>query len=309
MRAANAWVDELAARFAAETKAQQHTLLLWAIAQVLATALIVAVVVEPVIRRLQRERSEGRSAAEAQSRLVAIVERASSGVIISDPKGRIEWVNQGFVRLTGYAISAVVGHRPDEVLCGDQTDPAASAALRAAIDTGTGCQIELLNHSRAGCAYWAQVDFHPIRSASGALTSFIAICTDVTERKREQDVRHELLGRLQKMGSQLPGMLYQYRLRPDGQSHFPYSSEGIRQIYGVSPESVREDAGGVFALIHPDDVARVSEAIADSAAHLTQWRDEYRVCLADGREDGYSVTRRPSGNRTAACYGMVSSPT
>jgi two-component system, sensor histidine kinase and response regulator len=75
--AANAWVDELAARFTAETKAQQHTLLLWAIAQLLATAVVVAVVVEPVIRRLQRERSDGdRTAKRARETLQAAKEAA-----------------------------------------------------------------------------------------------------------------------------------------------------------------------------------------------------------------------------------------
>ena len=170
------------------------------------------------------------------------------------------------------------------MLCGDQTDPAARAALRAAIDAGCGCQVELLKYTRDGARYWAQIDFQPIHSTGGALTSFMAICTDVTERKREQDARQELLGRLQKMGPQLPGMVYQYRLRPDGTAHFPYSSEGIRQIYGVSPESVREDAGGVMAALHPEDLPRMRRTIADSAAQLTQWREEYRVRLPDGRE-------------------------
>src|SRR5229473_1899764 len=113
----------------------------------IATALVVAVIVEPVIRRLQRERSDGDRAAERQNRLAAIVERTGSAVIISDPKGRIEWVNQGFERLTGYPIAAVAGRQQDEVLCGDQPDPTTRAALRAAIDTGSGCQIELLNYT------------------------------------------------------------------------------------------------------------------------------------------------------------------
>jgi two-component system sensor histidine kinase/response regulator len=185
--AANGWVDELVARLAAETKAQQRTLLLSALAQVLATVVVVAVVVEPVIRRLQRERSDVDRASEQQNRLAAIVERAGSAVIISDPKGRIEWVNQGFVRLTGYPIAAVAGRQQDEVLCGDKTDPAAHAILRAAIKAESGCQVELLNDTREGNAYWAHVDLQPIRSTSGALTSFMAICTDVTERRQARE--------------------------------------------------------------------------------------------------------------------------
>jgi PAS domain S-box-containing protein len=103
---------------------------------------------------------------------------------------------------------------------------------------------------------------------------------------------HELLRRLQKITSQVPGIVYQYRLRPDGTSHFPYASEGIRQIYGVTPESVSEDAGAMFAALHPDDRVRVREGIAASAAHSTPWHDEYRVCLP-GRESWVSGNAQP----------------
>jgi signal transduction histidine kinase/ActR/RegA family two-component response regulator len=66
MTAAKAWVEDTAAHFNADAKTQLNTLLLWAVAQVLATALVVAVIVEPVIRRLQRERSDGDRTAAAQ---------------------------------------------------------------------------------------------------------------------------------------------------------------------------------------------------------------------------------------------------
>ncbi|MGC1524028.1 MAG: ATP-binding protein, partial [Steroidobacteraceae bacterium] len=113
-----------------------------------------------------------------------------------------------------------------------------------------------------------------------------------SEGDRIAEGRRELLDRMQKMGSQLPGMVYQYRLRPDGTTQIPYSSEGIRQILGLSPESVREDAAAVRAMLHPEDAARVREAIENSAARLTPWRDEYRVCGADG------VVRWVLGNST-----------
>ena len=75
------------------------------------------------------------------------------------------------------------------------------------------------------------------------------------ERKARQEEggRRELLERLQKIASQVPGVVYQYKLRPDGSSCFPYASEGIRDIYRVTPEQVREDASAVFAVLHPDD--------------------------------------------------------
>jgi PAS domain S-box-containing protein len=110
------------------------------------------------------------------------------------------------------------------------------------------------------------------------------IARDISERKSEEEARRELLQRLQKLASQLPGVVYQYKLRPDGTSCFPYASEGIRDIYRVTPEQVREDASEVFAALHPDDVLAVSDAIQVSARSLTPWRQEYRVRFKDGTE-------------------------
>ncbi|HWX30242.1 MAG TPA: response regulator [Steroidobacteraceae bacterium] len=104
---------------------------------------------------------------------------------------------------------------------------------------------------------------------------------------------HELFRRLQKITSQVPGIVYQYRLRPDGTSHFPYASEGIRQIYGLTPQSVSEDASGIFAVFHPEDRQRVIDGFAASAAQATPWQDEYRVCRPDGREIWVSGNAQP----------------
>jgi PAS domain S-box-containing protein len=98
-----------------------------------------------------------------------------------------------------------------------------------------------------------------------------AIIQDVTEEKR-----------LNKIASRVPGVLYQYVLRQDGSSYFPYASEGIREIYGVSPEEVIQDASVVFNRIHKDDLANVVNSIEVSAKSLTPWQYEYRVQDDDG---------------------------
>lgn len=82
---------------------------------------------------------------------------------------------------------------------------------------------------------------------------------------------------LNKLVTQTPGMLYQYRLWPDGHSSFPYTSPGIQDIYGVSGEEVAIDASPVFERIHPDDLADVAESIRQSAKSLEQWRHQYRI--------------------------------
>ncbi len=102
------------------------------------------------------------------------------------------------------------------------------------------------------------------------------------ERQRTESARAEVLGRLEKIGRLVPGMIYQYRMRPDGTSGFPYCSDGIREIFGLTPDEVRDDASKVFAAIHPDDVERIRKSNQESARTLGSWHREYRVRHADG---------------------------
>jgi PAS domain S-box-containing protein len=110
----------------------------------------------------------------------------------------------------------------------------------------------------------------------------VGVAVDATESKRIRAARDEIVARLHKLGALVPGMIYQFRLRSDGSSCFPYASEGIRQVYRVSPEEVREDASKVFAVLHPDDLVAVTESIHQSARSLQIWQHEYRVRYADG---------------------------
>ena len=86
----------------------------------------------------------------------------------------------------------------------------------------------------------------------------------------------ELLTNLSRL---VPGVIYQYRLYPDGHSAFPYSSPGMNTIYEYSPEEVREDASPVFGRLHPDDYDMVSKAIFESARTLEEFYCEFRVIL------------------------------
>ena len=94
--------------------------------------------------------------------------------------------------------------------------------------------------------------------------------------------KQKALDLLTKIAHSVPGAVYQYRQRPDGSSCFPFASEGIREIYNVSPEEVIEDASRVFSSIFPDDFDRLVASIQTSAQNLTPWHQEYRVRFKDG---------------------------
>lgn len=89
--------------------------------------------------------------------------------------------------------------------------------------------------------------------------------------------REQLLERFSRLTEQLPGMLYQYQLGSDGRTSFPYSSQGMVDVYGVTPEQVRLDANAAVLAIHPEDRPQILEGIVESAKNRSIWRSEYRV--------------------------------
>jgi PAS domain S-box-containing protein len=101
---------------------------------------------------------------------------------------------------------------------------------------------------------------------------------------------HDLLAHLTE---QVPGAVYQYRLYQDGSSCFPYTSPGMRGIFEVTPEEVREDATPVFGRVHPDDLDAVVSSIEDSARTLAPYHSEFRVILPQQGERWRSCDANP----------------
>ena len=128
------------------------------------------------------------------------------------------------------------------------------------------------------------------------------------ERRRYLDAQIEAAGRLQKIASQLPGMVFQFQLAPDGSSCLPYCSEGIRDIYQLTPEQVKLDASPMLSLIHPDDAQLMYDSIIASAQQLSLWKLDYRIQRPDGDViwvSGRSVPERQADG-SVLWYGFIS---
>ena len=94
--------------------------------------------------------------------------------------------------------------------------------------------------------------------------------------------QEEALSRLEKIASHIPGLVYQFRLCPDGSSCLPFASNAIEQMYGLAVKEANKDASKILHVIHPDDVENVVSSIHKSAKNLTTWKFEYRIKLDDG---------------------------
>lgn len=128
-----------------------------------------------------------------------------------------------------------------------------------------------VEHTRWECRPWKQSD--------GSIGGIIIYTELITEQIKLEETNREAYNLIRNLSSQVPGVIYQYRLYPDGRTAFPYSSEGMYDIYELTPEEVKEDASAVLSRLHPDDVDYVMNEIFESAKNLTLFQCKFRVVL------------------------------
>lgn len=129
----------------------------------------------------------------------------------------------------------------------------------------------------------------------------VGVCIDITERKRSEEALHQEKDRLEKIIATAPGAIASYRLTPDGVFTFPYASQGIRDLYGLAPESLAQDARPVLARVHPEDLEKVWASFNESAQSLTPCRCEHRVLHPTKGEiwvEGHSMPTREADGST-----------
>jgi signal transduction histidine kinase/CheY-like chemotaxis protein len=152
------------------------------------------------------------------------------------------------------------------------------AAFRRCAEQGEPYDFEFPFTSAKGRRLCIRTTAEAVR-VDGLVTKVVGNVMDITGRKlaeKQLTESHDLLSNLARL---VPGVIYQYRLYPDGRSAFPYASPGMNDIYEVTPEEVREDATPVFGRLHPEDHQRVADAIRESARTLQTFYCEFRVVL------------------------------
>ncbi len=271
----------------------------------------------------ERKRSE-----ESLTKLSKAIEQSPVITCITDLKGDIEYVNPKVLKITGYTKEELIGQNP-RIFSSINNTAEDYAFLWQSISSGKEWKGEFHNKKKNGDLYWVAASISPVTDIHGKITHYLAVEEDITERKQSEEEKiklnaslelkvkertiqlaeinsnltkeikehvstgtalNEALGRLHKIADRVPGMVYQYLLRPDGTSCFPYASDGISEIYRTTPDKVSYDASIVFTRLHPDDFDGVVASIQASAKDLTLWKHDYRVKFDDG------IIRWVSGN-------------
>ena len=251
-----------------------------------------------VRRRLARARATS-ARLEASLRLREEALRAvSQGVITTDAKLVVTYVNEVIERVSGFAFDEIVG-KPLDALPGPQ--PGEREAMRATLLAGEPYEARIVTERKDGTAFWNEVLMSPARDAAGVVTHFVGTMRDVTPRKQReaQLVQSEAMFReaqsLARIGSWRATI-------PRGETWW---SDEMYRIFRIDPEQTKGDIQDLLlAMVHPDDRERVVAAIGRGVATPSDFVEDFRVIRGDGTTVWITTAVKVITNKDGRAVGL-----
>lgn len=153
---------------------------------VMVLLLLALLVIEPMVRSVDRRMASARTLAGPLRRLALVPEYTSSLVLITDGHDRIRWSNPAFTQVVGWRYDEVRHGLPAEVLRHPEADTESLHALRDAVAHARPLRQQSLHRRKDGADLWLDLEVKPLRDPTGKARGFIYMATDITERVAEQ---------------------------------------------------------------------------------------------------------------------------
>ncbi|MBC7865848.1 MAG: PAS domain S-box protein, partial [Bacteroidia bacterium] len=118
-------------------------------------------------------------------KLSIVAQKTDNGVIICDAKGNLEWVNEGFSRMTGFTLNEIkekFGHNLNDISFNSEI----KKLLRECMETKHSVFYEELNKTKDGREIWVHTSLTPILDENGELKKLVAIDSDISEMKKAE---------------------------------------------------------------------------------------------------------------------------
>jgi PAS domain S-box-containing protein len=134
-----------------------------------------------------------------KAELFAAIEQAADGIVITDRRGTIRYVNPAFSRITLYSKEDALGQNPRILKSGSQSKEFYNELWRT-ISAGRVWSGEIINRRKDDTVYTEEMSIAPVRAGSGEIASYIAIKQDISKRREAEDAQRFLAAVVQYSG-------------------------------------------------------------------------------------------------------------
>jgi PAS domain S-box-containing protein len=130
-----------------------------------------------------RDITDKKIAEDEIKKLSLVAKETINGVIITDKDQNILWVNNAFVKISGYELEEIVGKKPGHVLQGPDTDEDIVKFIREEMAKKIPFVFEILNYTKSGDKLYVRNQIQPLFDAKGEVEKYFSLLTDITEQK------------------------------------------------------------------------------------------------------------------------------
>lgn len=140
---------------------------------------VMAPIVGEVIHRFSIE--------EDRTRLMAAAESAPDAFVITDIKGKIQYANPAFERITGFSRQDAAGHDL-HILDSGRHDEAFYQVIRESMKLGNIWNGLLISKKKDGSLYHEDCTISPVNDAAGKIINYVSVRRDVSEKLRLESI-------------------------------------------------------------------------------------------------------------------------
>ncbi|WP_374949902.1 PAS domain-containing protein [Mucilaginibacter sp.] len=128
-----------------------------------------------------------RKKSEEQLTMLSLVaSKTTSGVVINDSEGCVEWVNDAFEHITGYTLADVKDKHLGDSLKGELTDVSIITRSRELSQLKQSFEVDLLIYRKDGQPLWISVINSVIMADNGKVDKYIEVIIDITAKKKAE---------------------------------------------------------------------------------------------------------------------------
>lgn len=213
---------------------------------------------------------------ESEVKFRTIFDIATLGIAQVDPSnGQVILINSYYQTITGYSVAEMLQMNFLELTHPEDREKDWELFSRAARGE-TEYRNEKRYVKKDGNIVWVRIHVAFIRDENSKPIRTVAICEDITDRKEAEF-------RLQSLADNLPGVVFQYLIYPDGTDVLRSVTQGAKDIWGFTAEQVEEKNQLVWdQIIAGGEIERVQQSIEESVQSKTNWEAQWKYVMPNG---------------------------
>jgi PAS domain S-box-containing protein len=238
-------------------------------------------VIEVIIDTTERRQTDG-MLQESERMFRSLVENSHSGIFIVADDFRFAYANEMFCKIIGYPHTEVIGLDFRSVLDDESKNLVAERYVKRQKGESIPSRYEFNIVRKDGEKRRVEISSTVVLDAAGKPRTLAQIL-DITERKKAEEELRESERKFAGIVKNIPGVVFEFRVRKDGTSYFSYVSPRATDLFGLpSDPSSPEWNADLGARVHPDDRQRFFKSIAGAVASRSEWNFEGRVTMPAG---------------------------